>query len=146
MITRFILFLTLFLIAGQLNAQQLIPFEYTSEEENTLIKENDSFKYYVSSGDTSNIVGLSEENNFYKLLNKSRKVIAEGSYIMDGEKYLQTGKWIERFDNGKVKLTGAYRRNKPIGTWQEFYNTGKVKTIYNFAIVVNERGLTNYCL
>ena len=67
-------------------AQSLIPFEFTSEDENRLLKENDSFKYYVASGDTMNTVGINEEGQYYKLLNKDLKLIAAGTFIMEGEK------------------------------------------------------------
>lgn len=145
MIRKFLLLLCI-VVAAKGNAQTLIPFEFISEEENRFIKENDSCKFYASSGDSSDVVSLNEEANYYKLLNKAKKVIAEGSYIAEGEKYLQTGKWIERYDNGKPKITGCYRRNKPIGTWQEFHPSGKVKIIANYALIINERGSTTYCL
>ena len=130
---------------AQSNSQGPIPFEFTSEEETRLIKENDSLKYYVASGDTSNIVCLEEEGSYYKLLNKERKVIAEGSYVAEGEKYLQTGRWTEHYAGAKVKLTGYYEKGNPIGTWQEFYSTGKLKTVYNYA-VIDDKGIKNSCL
>ena len=116
-------------------AQNTIPFEFTSEEDNRLIKENDSFKYYVASGDTNNIVCLDEDGSYYKLLSKDHKLIAEGAFTVDADKYIQQGKWTEHYSNGKVKLTGYYIQGKPAGTWQEYYNTGKLKTVFNFAII-----------
>jgi antitoxin component YwqK of YwqJK toxin-antitoxin module len=146
MTTPLRILLCFLLLPGYAGAQLLIPFEFYSEEENRFLKETDSFKCYVSGGDTTQTVCLNEDAGYYKLLNKGQKVLAEGSYIVEGEKYLQTGKWRELFDNGNMKITGAYQRNKPIGTWQEYYLNGKVKAIYNFTIVVNEEGVINYCL
>src|SRR4051812_38832184 len=111
--TRRILLLCMVLFSIKGSGQTLIPFEFISEEENHLISENDSVKFYVSAGDSSQIVCLNEEGLSYKLMNKAKVVLAEGSFIIEGEKYLQTGKWIERYDNGKTKVTGCYRRNKP---------------------------------
>jgi antitoxin component YwqK of YwqJK toxin-antitoxin module len=139
-------FLLIFLfIAGNTFAQSLIPFEFTSEEENRLIKENDSFKYYVASEDTTNTVCINEEALYYKLLNKDLKVIASGNFIMEGDRFLQEGKWIEKYDNGKIKLTGYYLRNKPIGTWQEYYPNGKLKIVCNYSIF-SQGGESAYCL
>lgn len=121
-----------------------IPFEFTSEEDNRLIKDNDSLKYYEATGDTDKIVCLDEEASYYKLLGKDHKVIAEGAFILEGEKYLQVGKWSEHFPNGKVKMTGYYEKSKPVGTWQEFYNTGKLKTVCNY-VIINDRGVNSGC-
>lgn len=135
---RSMLLSVLLAFAGGVYAQSLIPFEFTSEEDNRFIKENDSFKYYVASGDTMNTVCINEETSFYKLLNKERKVIAEGGFIMEADKYLQDGKWIERFDNGKIKRTGYYQRNIPVGAWQEYYSNGKIKAISNYGIFIQD--------
>jgi antitoxin component YwqK of YwqJK toxin-antitoxin module len=128
------------------SGQTLIPFEFISEEENRFLKENDSVRFYVSLGDTSNVVCLNEEASYYKLLDKNRKVIAEGSYVTEGDKFLQTGKWVERYSNGKLKNTGYYLRDKPSGTWQEYYENGKLKTIANYTIIGSSHGSSSYCL
>ena len=117
-------------------AQSLIPFAFLSEDDNRLIKENDSVKFYEASGDdTSYVVSLNEEASYYKLLNKEHKVVAEGGYIAEGDKYLQEGKWTERYETGKLKKEGYFHRNMPMGTWQEFYPGGKLKAVFNYAIV-----------
>src|ERR1700733_9715242 len=116
--------------------ENLIPFNFTSEDENSLIKENDSIKYYVATGDTNNTVAINEEASWYKLYNKDHKLIAEGAFIMEGDKFLQDGKWVEKYDNGKIELTGYYHKNKPIGTWTAYYNSGKVKAGSNYGIVI----------
>lgn len=126
-------------------AQSLISFEFTSEDENPLIKENDSFKYYIASGDTANTVCLSEEMSLYRLLNKDRKVIAEGNYSLQGDKYQQEGKWTEWYNSGKLKRTGYYMSGLPVGTWQEFYSNGKPKFISNYGIFIS-KGETYSCL
>jgi antitoxin component YwqK of YwqJK toxin-antitoxin module len=121
-----------------------IPFEFTSEEENRLIKENDSLKFFVADDDSTNIVTLNEEASYYKLLSKDHKVLAEGSYLAEGDKYLQDGRWSQYYSGGKVKITGYYRRNKLIGTWQEYYPTGKLKTVANYA-AFTDKGETYTC-
>lgn len=123
-------------------AQANIPFEFTSEEENRLIRENDSVKFYVATGDSSNTVAINEEASFYRLLNREHKVIAEGPFIAEGDKYLQDGRWVAYFGNGKVKLAGFYRRNSPIGAWQEYFSSGKIKSVYNYGIFIDKEVAT----
>src|ERR1039458_6864747 len=123
-------------ISSLTRAQPTIPFEFISEDENRLKKENDSLKYYVASGDTSNTVVINEEASMYKLLNKNHKIIAEGAFVAEGDKYLRDGHWVEKYDNGKIKNSGYYRRNLPIGTWQEYYNTGIIKAIWNYGMFI----------
>src|ERR1700744_3967149 len=125
------LLVVIFLFTIRVSAQGLIPFQFTSEEDNRLIKENDSLKYYVASGDTSYIVSMNEETSTYRLLTKDHRMIAQGVFILEGEKYLQDGKWIERFDNGKTKLTGYFDHGRPAGTWEEYYDNGKIRSIFN---------------
>jgi antitoxin component YwqK of YwqJK toxin-antitoxin module len=125
-------------------SQVFIPFEFTSEEDNKLAGEDDSVKYYVAS-DGKNLVSINEESSYYKLLTKEHKVITDGPFIAEGDKFLQDGKWTERFDNGKIKMSGYYHRNNPIGTWREFYSNGKPKAIYNYAIIM-DNGETYTCL
>ena len=127
------------------NAFPTISFEFTSEEDNRVIKENDSLKYYAATGDSSNIVCIDEDASYYKLLTKDHKLVAEGGFVLDGEKYLQIGKWTEHFSSGKVKLTGYYEKGRPIGTWQEYYNTGKLKTICNYA-AISDKGVNRSCI
>ncbi len=131
----FILFLIIFL-PSQTFAQATIPIKFTSEEDNKLIKETDSLKYYEATNDPEAVVCIDEDAAYYKLLGKNKKVIDEGCFLTEDDKLVQDGKWTERFDNGKAKITGYYRRNKPIGTWKEFYLEGRVKSIYNFAIII----------
>src|ERR1700743_1211596 len=95
-------------LCGRAGAQGFIPFQFTSEEDNRLIKEGDSVKLYVATGDSSNIVSIDEEATYYNCLSRDHKVLAEGAYIAEGDKFLQDGKWVERFENGKLKMTGSY--------------------------------------
>ncbi len=127
----------LFCFTGKMSAQVSIPFAFISDDENKLIRENDSVKFYVASGDTSNMVCINEEAAWYKLYNKNLKLLVEGSFILEGDKYWLDGKWTEHYETGKVKITGYYRRSKPVGTWQEFYPNGKIMDIYNYAIIVD---------
>jgi len=141
-----ILVLAVLLSSARLIAQETIPFEYTSEDDNRLIKENDSVKFFVASDDTTRTVCLNEEAGTYRLLNKDRKLIADGAFVMEGEKFMQTGKWTERYDNGKVKITGYYDKGKPIGTWQEYYDNGKPSLTANYAILKDDVGSITSCL
>jgi antitoxin component YwqK of YwqJK toxin-antitoxin module len=127
------------------SAQVLISFEFTSEDDNKPIRENDSCKCYIATGDTAHTVCLFDDPPYYKLYTRSRKLIAEGAFTTEGDKYFQEGKWIARFESGKVKRTGYYKHNLPIGTWEEFYSSGKIKAARNYAIF-NEGGEVSSCL
>jgi len=142
----FLLAICIAFINGRVCAQSLIPFYFTSEEDNRLLNENDSLKFYVASGDSTNIVSINEEESMYKLLSKDRKILAEGTFLTENDKFLQDGKWTERFENGKIKLTGYYRKSIPIGTWQQFYNNGKIKVVSNYAVITGEHGEFFSCL
>lgn len=134
------IFIALLLItAVNASAQSTIPFKFVSEDENKLIKENDSLKFYAATDDTSAVVALNDDALWYKLLKKDRvTVLAEGAFITEGEKFLQDGKWVARYENGKIKVTGYFRKGKQIGTWMEYYNSGKPRTIYNYGIFTDK--------
>ena len=141
--------LLLFILQGfstHIYAQETIPFDFTSDEDNRLIKENDSVKYYAASGDTTNIACINEEASVYWLLNKEHKLLAMGSFVTEGDKLLQDGKWVAKYENGKLKLTGYYQQGLPVGTWQEFYDNGKAKMISNYAVIKDDRGKISSCL
>jgi MORN repeat protein len=140
-----ILFLITGMLAIQARGQSLIPLQFSPEEDNVVISENDSEKFYQGLHDTTQIVCINEEASTYKLLNRARKIIAEGSFVAEGDKYLQDGKWTQRFDNGKVRVAGYYLRNKPVGAWQEYYSSGKSKLVYDYAII-SDNGVINSCL
>ena len=125
--------------------QSPIPFKFTSDDDNRLVKENDSVKMYRATDDTGSLVSINEEASYYKLLTKSRKVLAEGAFVADGDKFLQEGKWVQYFENGKIMLSGNYKRSKAIGTWEEYYANGKLRTVSNYGGVVDKDGLST-CL
>jgi antitoxin component YwqK of YwqJK toxin-antitoxin module len=126
------------------HAQVAIPFGFTSEEKNKLIRENDSVKFYTATRDTSRIVSINDETNWYRLLNKKdRSVIAEGSFIVDDEKYMQEGRAVAHYPDGGIKLAGFYRHGKPVGLWQAYYPGGQLKNIYNYAIILDDGGFSS---
>ncbi len=122
-----------------------IPFLFTSDDDNRFIKENDSLRYFVAN-DTSKIVAMNDDANYYYLYTKDKKLVDEGPFVLDGEKFYQEGKWTRYHADGKVKVTGYYRRSKPVGTWQEYYSNGKLKAVYNFAICIDEAHGAVSCL
>jgi len=136
---KYIIALTLLISLHHTCAAQVdIPFAFTSDEDNRLLKDGEAGKSYVASGDTTNVVYLNEETFVYKLYNNTHKLITEGSYSNEGDRYYHEGKWTVYYDNGKPKMTGHYKKNKPIGLWQEFYENGKPKTTYNYAPISYE--------
>jgi antitoxin component YwqK of YwqJK toxin-antitoxin module len=129
--------------AMQAFAQVEAPFSFTSEDDNRLLKEVDSGKYYASD-DSSNMVFLGDDPAVYKLMDNIKNVLAEGFFSTDGDKYLREGKWTEYYKNGKVKSTGYYQKNNPVGTWQNFYTSGRPHSICNYVMI--ENGATYYCM
>ena len=125
-------------------AQIEADFSFVSEEDNRLIKESDSGKFFVASGDTSRIIFLNDEAFYYRLLSKNKKVLAEGNFSNEGEKFYREGKWNEYYEDGKIKNTGHYYKNYPMGLWQRFYPNGKLKSLINYAIV--ENGANYFCM
>jgi len=138
--TRVLLLIVLsiaFSTAVRAQSPVTIPFLFTSDDDNRFIRENDSLRFFVAD-DTSKIVAMNDEANYYYLYTRDKKLVDEGPFVVDGDKFLQEGKWTRYYGDGKVKVTGYYRRSKPVGTWQEFYSNGKLRTIYNFAICIDD--------
>lgn len=133
-----------FCTGSDVMGQALIPFKYTSEEENRLIKENDTVRYYIATGDTVNVVALNEEAMYYKLVNRKdkKKVVAEGGLIADGEGYLPHGRWVQYYNTGKTAISGSYIKGKPAGIWEEFYPDGRLKVSGHYAIISDKDGVT----
>ncbi len=131
------------LLVGSAHAQSVIPFKYTSEEDNRLVKENDSLKYYEATGDPLNVVAINEETMHYQLVvgKDKKKVLAEGDIVGENDNYLQSGRWVQYHPNGRVQLAGNFYRGKPVGTWEENYPDGKVKKVYNFGLISDKDGL-----
>ncbi len=146
---RWIVVILLVFVATQakINAQVLIPMKYVSEDENRLLKENDTLRYYAATGDSLNVVAINEEALIYKLVNKRNKskVVAEGGVVPDGDSYLQHGHWIQYHSNGAAEITGSYLRGKPVGNWETYYKDGRVKTAAHYALITDKDG-TNTCM
>jgi antitoxin component YwqK of YwqJK toxin-antitoxin module len=128
---------------GLCHAQVEIPLSFTSEEDNKIVKETDSGKYYKASGGDERTVFLSEDM-LYKLYDKDNKVLTEGAVSNDGDKFLREGKWTEFYTNGTIKSTGHYYKDNPVGTWIKYYPGNKLKQICSYALI--ENGSTHYCM
>jgi len=125
-------------------AQVETPFSFTSADDNRLIKEEDSGSYYVATGDTTNMVFLTDDGSIYRLFNKDTTLLCEGSFSTEGDKYLHEGKWTEYYTNGKIKSTGYYQKNNPVGLWQTFYSNGHLKRTCTYTLIENQG--TYYCM
>lgn len=145
---RLLLSIMIFAFTGNAFAQTTIPFKFTSEDDNRLIKENDTCKIYEATGDSLNRVWINEETSYYRLVtkDKDKKVMAEGAFAVDGEKNYQEGKWTEYYATGGIKTTGYYRKGKPVGTWEEYFDNGKLKIISNYGIFTDKDGTHYSCL
>lgn len=135
---KYLIVLPLLLAFHSVSAQVEVPISFKSENDNRLIKEDDSGKYYVASGsDTTNIVFLGDANMNYKLFNKDYNLLAEGSFSDNDEEISREGKWTDYYENGNVKNIGYYYKNHPIGTWEKYYPSGKLKSQTTYALLVN---------
>jgi antitoxin component YwqK of YwqJK toxin-antitoxin module len=119
------------------------PFCFKSEDDNKVVKETDSGKYYAATNDPEKTVFINDDL-VYKLYDKDNKLLVEGPLSNDGEKYLHEGKWTEYYTNGKVKKTGYYHRDNPVGTWQKYYPNGRLMNSYSFTML--EEGESYYCM
>lgn len=124
-------------------AQIEIPLSFTSEDDNKVIKETDSGKYYKASGGDERTIFLSEDM-LYRLYDKDNKLLTEGTVSNDGDKFLREGKWTEFYTNGTIKNTGHYYKGSPVGTWIKFYPGGKLKQMCSYALIENSS--TYYCM
>src|ERR1051325_1144244 len=139
---QYLLF-ALFIFSSHLSFSQVdIPLSFTSEEDNKVIKETDSGKYYNASGNSERIVFINEEMK-YRLFDKDYKLLVDGTVSNDGDKFLREGKWTEYYGSGKIKSTGYYHKGNPVGNWEKFYENGNPMSICSYALV--EGGSTFYC-
>ncbi len=67
---------------------------------------------------------------------KNGIIIGEGIMTEKGEK---DGPWKEYFDDGKLKATGDYIKDKKSGTWNFYHNNGNIEQTGNY----NDRGQLN---
>ncbi|HXS38085.1 MAG TPA: hypothetical protein VN721_15385 [Flavipsychrobacter sp.] len=125
-------------------AQVEMPFSFKSDDDNRLIKEEDSGSYYVATGDTTNIVFIGEDESIYRLFNIDNKLLCEGNFSTEGDRYLHEGKWTEYYTNGKIKTTGYYHKDNPVGLWQSFYSNGQLKRTCTYTLIENKG--TYYCM
>lgn len=137
-ITTFLIFLS-----SAIWAQVETPLHFTSEDDNKVIKETDSGKYYAASGSSEMTVFINEDMK-YRLFDKDNKLVMEGTISNDGDKYLKEGKWVEYYSSGKVKSTGSYHNNNPVGTWQKYYANGNPMSICSYTMI--EGSNTFYCM
>lgn len=126
-------------------AQVEMPLNFTSEDDNKIVKETDSGKYYAASKDAEMTVYIGEDPMVYRLYDKDNVLLVEGTLIADGDKYLHQGKWTEYYGKGKVKACGYYLRDRPMGNWRKYYPDGKLMSSYGYAPIENN-GTPYYCM
>lgn len=126
-------------------AQVETPLNFTSEDDNKIVKETDSGKYYAASKDAEMTVYIGEDPMVYRLYDKDNVLLVEGTLIEDGDKYLHQGKWTEYYGKGKVKATGYYLRDRPMGSWRKYFPDGKLMSSYSYAPIENN-GMPYYCM
>jgi len=123
-------------------AQVETPLNFTSEDENKVVKETDCGKYYTASKDADLTVFVGEDPMMYRLFDKDDVLLVEGTLVAEGDKYLHQGKWTEYYGKGKVKVSGYYVRDRPMGNWRKYYPSGKLMSSYTYAPI--ENGCTPY--
>jgi len=139
------LLFALFLFSYHLTFSQVeTPLCFTSEEDNKVFKETDSGKYYFASGSFGERIVFINEELKYRLYDKDNRLLVEGTVSNDGDKYLREGHWVEYYPSGKVKNSGQYHRNNPVGTWQKFYPNGNLMRTCSYALI--EGSSTFYCM
>lgn len=124
-------------------AQVETPISFTSEDDNKVVQETDSGKYYAATGNDGKTVFINEELK-YRLYDKDNRLVAEGTVSNDGDKYLREGHWTEYYPSGKIKNSGQYHRNNPVGTWEKYYANGNLMSVCSYAMV--EGTTAFYCM
>ncbi len=96
--------------------------------ENGIRKAKGKFKYAPDDIDSSLLV--LKMSGQWKFWDKSGNLLVKTSYspyrIQAESLY---GKYKERYDSGKLKLTGEYHKGSKIGTWKYFYENGQIRSI-----------------
>lgn len=141
---KLLLFLAILVFKSSF-AQVETPLNFTSEDDNKVVKETDSGKYYTASKDADLTVYIGEDPMTYRLFDKDNVLLVEGTLVADGDKYLHQGKWTEYYGKGKVKASGYYVRDRPMGNWRKYYPSGKLMSSYTYAPIENS-GTPYYCM
>ena len=81
-----------------------------------------------------------------KIFDKNSKLLAEGEITNTCVDCLgKHGIWTEYHDNNKIKSTGAFYWDKPIGIWQFYYPNGQLKETYSITQIETD-SVSRYCI
>jgi antitoxin component YwqK of YwqJK toxin-antitoxin module len=135
-----------FLLLSLLTIAQIETTFYCSFDCGKLIKKDSLGNYYQVSSDTTKTVFISNDKSTYKLYNKDNKISVLGD--LGNRVYLdyfkRFGKWIEYFDNGKIKNSGYYYEDQAVGLWQQYFENGHLRKTYTISFVSADT-IKSYC-
>jgi antitoxin component YwqK of YwqJK toxin-antitoxin module len=140
-ITTFTLFLISNLVIGQIDS-----YFYGSHQNESyqIIKEDSTGIYFYVTDDSSKIVCLSKKMK-YKLFDGNYKLLVEGEYRNYVDYFRRFGKWTEYYDNEKIKATGFYYEDNPVGLWQFYHSNGQLKEVYSISPLEFDSSIS-YCI
>lgn len=92
--------------------------------ENGIRKAKGKFKYTVDDSDSTVLV--LKMSGKWKFWNDSGKLIYKSYYSpLRTTEEATYGKYKERYDSGKLKVSGEYHKGSKIGTWHYYYENGQ---------------------
>lgn len=101
-----------------------------------MMKKDSVGMYVVVPTDESKMVYFSKQKKLYRLLDDKYNIIEQGSVEpVAKETYGRTGQWTSYHSNGRVKATGRYYKDKPVGLWKKYYPSGQLMTLITYAIM-----------
>ena len=61
-----------------------------------------------------------------------KKKLREVFYVLEHNQDITEGPYISYYYDGKIKSSGGYQNNSPVGEWKYYYENGQLKTIGYF--------------
>lgn len=120
-------------------------YGYNGYPPSSIIKKDSAGNYFRA--DTNRIVYISNSISTYKVFDNNYNIIVEGD--LGGRIYVdyfkRFGKWTEYYSNGKIKCSGFYHANQPVGLWQTYYPNGQHQKSYSITYVQTDSS-SNYCM
>lgn len=132
--------------SGQIDTLFYSRYHYDSR----YMVRKDSTGYYFLTRDTSVLICFpyyTDKSQVYKFFDRKYNLLAEGEIkgLQPIDYFKRKGKWTEYFPDKKIKTTGYYYDDYPIGNWNFYYPNGNLKETYTIALIETDSS-SNYCM
>ncbi|MFN8281739.1 MAG: hypothetical protein U0U67_00890 [Chitinophagales bacterium] len=131
--------------SGQIDTLFYVRHHYESK----YMVRKDSTGYYFLTSDTSVLICFpyyTDKSRVYKFFDRKYNLLGEGEIkgLQPIDYFVRKGKWTEYFSNKKIKTTGYYYNDRPIGNWNFYYPKGNLKETYTISLIEDDSS-SNYC-